>query len=274
VKHIYKFSAMSTPCELILYESQKTKADSVAESVLVEVKRLEKKYNYYNKDSFLSLINSRSESNLDKETKTLLQRAKQYYALTNGIFDVTVATFKDLYRSETSLDLLKEKKEKLLGFVGCEHFEVKKDKIFFDNEFTKIDLGGFVKEYAVDRSAQLIKKAKIKSALVNYGGDIYALGKKPDGTRFKVGIKNPQNTSEHARYAEIENQALTTSASYERNYTIEEEVFSHIFSKQDANNSPKSVTVISSNCVESGVYSTALMIEPQLKHNNQTIVMD
>jgi len=265
---------MSTPCELILYESQKAKADLVAQSVVVEVKRLEKKYNYYNKESYLSLINSRTESNLDKETKSLLQRAKQYYALTNGIFDITVATFKDLYKSEYSLETLKAKKEKLMPYVGCEHFEIKKDKIVFDNEFTKIDLGGFVKEYAVDRSAQVIKKAKIKSALINYGGDIYALGKKPDSSRFKVGVKDPKNTKEHAIFEEIENQALTTSASYERNYTIEEHTLSHIFSKDELKKSPKSVTVISPNCVESGVYSTSLMVDPNLEHKNKSIIFD
>ena len=274
MKYIYKFSAMSTPCELILYESQKAKADSVAESVVVEVKRLEKKYNYYNKDSYLSLINSRNETKLDKETKSLLQRAKQYYSLTNGIFDITVATFKDLYKSESSVEELNAKKDKLLEYVGCEHFEIKKDKIIFDNEFTKIDLGGFVKEYAVDRSALVIKKAKIKSALINYGGDVFALGKKPDGTRFKVGIKNPQNTNEHVEFAEIENQALTTSASYERNYTIEEQTFSHIFSKKELQKVPKSVTIISPNCVESGVYSTSLMIDSTLKHKNKSIILD
>ena len=274
VKFIYKFSAMSTPCELILYESQKAKADSVAESVVVEVKRLEKKYNYYNKESLLSSINSRTESNLDKETKSLLQRAKQYYALTNSIFDITVATFKDLYKSESSLEILNAKKKKLMPYVGCEHFEIKKDKIVFDNEFTKIDLGGFVKEYAVDRSALVIKKAKIKSALINYGGDIYAHGKKPDGSKYRIGIKNPENKAEHIEYIDIENQALTTSASYERSYSIDEKSFSHILSKQEyKKQAPKSVSIVSSNCVESGVYSTALMIDPELIHSNKSFII-
>ncbi len=273
MKFIYKFNAMSTPCELIIYEAQKTKADSVAESVVQEVKRLEKKYNYYNKDSYLSLINARKELKLDSETKTLLSRAKQYYKLTDGIFDITIATIKDLYKSELSLASLNKKRDELLPFVGCEHFSIKKDKIIFNNEFTKIDLGGFVKEYSVDRSVNIIKKAKIKSALINYGGDVYALGKKPDGKCFMVGIKNPDNPQEHIENIEIENQALTTSASYERNYTIEQEELSHIISKKENLKFSKSVTVISSNCIESGVYSTALMIDPTLKHNNKAIIV-
>jgi len=89
-----------------------------------------------------------------------------------------------------------------------------------------------------------------------------------------VGVKNPKNTKEHAVFEEIENQALTTSASYERNYKIEEHTLSHIFSKNELTKSPKSVTVISPNCIESGVYSTSLMVDPTLKHKNKSIVFD
>ncbi len=272
MKFVYKFKAMSTVCELIIYEAQKAKADSTAESVVKEVKRLEKKYNYYDENSYLSLINKREEFKLDNESKSLLQRASQYYKSTDKIFDITTATIKDLYSSESSTTILNEKKAQLLPFVGCENFNIKKDKIIFNNEFTKIDLGGFVKEYAVDRSANIIKKAKVKSALINYGGDIYAIGKKPNGERFKIGIKDPANPTENLEYIEIENQALTTSASYERNFKVEQLEISHIISKEELSLSPKSVTVISTNCVESGVYSTALMINPQLKHNNRAII--
>ena len=272
-QYVYKFGAMSTPCELIIFESQKSRADALAESVVLEVKRLEKKYNYYSEISFLSLINTRKENKLDQESKTLLTRAKQYYTLTHGIFDITTATLKPLYSSEISLNDLAEKKAALLPFVGCEHFEIKRDKIIFDNAYTKIDLGGFVKEYAVDRAAQILKKKKVKSALINFGGDIYAIGKKPNGERFKVGIKDPANREKNSEYVEIENQALTTSASYERNYRIENRQFSHIISKEESLQIPKSVTVISPTCVESGVYSTALMIEPELEHKNRAIIV-
>ena len=164
-KFVYKFSAMSTPCEVILYSDEKIKADSVAHAILNETKRLEKKYNYYNKDSLLSQINTRATKELDNETKSLLNRAKDYYKQTDGIFDITVATIKNLYTQTPTIKELDAQKKTLSEFVGCEHFEIKKNKILFDNEFTTIDLGGFVKEYAVDRAVNIVKKNKISSAL-------------------------------------------------------------------------------------------------------------
>jgi len=264
---------MSTPCELILYHTVKHKTDKAAEAILLETKRLEKKYNYYNEDSYLSQINQRNIQTLDNETKAILQRAIQYYHATHGVFDITVATFKELYTSVSNQKELDQKKQVLIPYVGCEHMHIKKGKINFDNEYTKIDLGGFVKEYAVDKAVQILKKQKFTSALINYGGDIYALGKKPDGTQFTVGIKDPSNPSVYAKQIQIQDQALTTSASYERNTTIQDKTYSHILSINKIPSLSNSVTVISHNCVESGVYSTSLMIDKTIKTNNQVIYL-
>ena len=271
--YLYKFEAMTTPCELHIYHESKKKADSVAKIVLEEAKRLEKKYNYYKEDSYLSLINQRKVFKLDQESKNLLQRASQYYKKTEKIFDITVATFKPLYSKNLSKDELQNQKEMLLPFVGCERFSIKRDKISFDNPYTMIDLGGFVKEYAVDRAVAIIKKHKIKSALVNFGGDIYAIGKKPNKEHFRVGIVDPEDRDKKRLFVDICDEALTTSASYERFYKIDGEIHSHIFSKDIMINSPKSVTVISPSCVQSGVYSTSLMVNPKLKTSLKTIIL-
>ncbi len=272
-KFVYKFEAMTTACVLIIYTHDKLLADSCAKSILNEAKRLEKKYNYYSENSFLSEINLRKTNLLDQESKSLLQRSKQYYKNTNGVFDITIATIKNLYIDEKKIENLELKKASLYSYVGCEHFSIKKDKILFDNEYTKIDLGGFVKEYAVDRAVKILKKNKIKSALVNFGGDIYALGKRPNNKKFVVAIKNPNNPAVHSKKIKIQDEALTTSASYERNYTIESNIFSHIISKNELKSTFKSVTVVSSSCVESGVYSTALMVDNSIKTNNKVYIL-
>ena len=264
---------MSTPCELLIYADTKLLADTSARAVLNEAKRLEKKYNYYNQDSFLSALNSRRENLLDRETKTILSSAKRYYKLTNGIFDITIATIKELYKTAQSKEELEQEKQRLLAFVGCEHFSIKKDKLSFDNEYTKIDLGGFVKEYAVDRAVKVLQRSKISSALVNFGGDIYALGLKPNGEKFSIGIKDPNKPTQHALSVELLDQALTTSASYERNYRVEESTFSHIISTQESHSSAKSVTVVSKSCLESGIYSTALMLDETLETSNRVIIL-
>jgi thiamine biosynthesis lipoprotein len=264
---------MSTPCELLIISNDKSLSDRYAKEVLSEAKRLEKKYNYYNQNSLLGLINKREANLLDKETLDLIKRAIKYYKKTNKIFDITIGTIKDIYKNSSSLDELNKEYEKLMPYIGCEHIKIKKDKISFDNPYTKIDLGGFVKEYAVDRAAKILKKGKIKSALINFGGDIFALGKKSKDERFRIGIKDPDDSSKFINFIEIEDEALTTSASYERNYKIEDKTFSHILPTIKNPSFAKSVSVVSSSCVESGVYSTSLMIDSSIKTDHKVFVV-
>ena len=252
---------MTSPCEVHIFLDDEHKARMVAGKILEQTKLLEKKYNFYNPYSFLSQINQRTVQKLDLQTEDLLKKAQYFAKQTNGIFDVTMGTLVES-RKEKSLARVEEQMQKLLPFVGVGHFKINRHKIVFDNPHTLIDFGGFVKEYAVDMAVKLLKKHKIESALVNFGGDIYALGTKPSGESFSIGIKNPKNPQEYLTHVEISNQALTTSASYERNHKVEEEVFSHIVSKDKIQEEILSVTVISPTTLESGVFSTTLMIQP------------
>ena len=240
---IYKFTSMSTPCEVKLYSDNKLLSDNCAKEIMYECKRLEEKYNYYDNNSFLSKLNNRITNLLDSETKSLLSSAKQYYKKTNGIFDITIITVKE--------------NNSLKDYVGCNNFNIKKNKLYFTNEYTKLDLGGFVKEYSVNQAIKIIKKYKIKSALVNFGGDIYALGHKPNGSKFSIAITNPKDNTKTLFNIEISNQSLTTSALYER--------IGHIQSLEKLNSEILSVTVVSNCTIKSGVYSTSYMISQDIK---------
>jgi thiamine biosynthesis lipoprotein len=245
----------------------------VAKKILIMAKELEKKYNFYNENSYLSAINQRKENLLDAQTKDLLVRAKLFYTKTEGIFDITMGTVTKA-RKLLTIEAVEEEITRLTPFVGVEHFKIKKNKLIFDNPHTLIDLGGFVKEFAVDQAVKILRKEKIQSALVNFGGDIYALGVKPNGKAFSIGIKNPLNPNKYISEAFISNQALTTSASYERNHQVEGKSYSHIISKDDLQEKIISATVISSSVVESGVFSTSLMINPEISTSLKTILIN
>jgi len=262
-QHIYKFTVMTSPCEIHIYCNDEIKSRNIAKKILTMAKELEFKYNFYNSNSYLSALNQRKTNLLDTKTKDLLNRAKLFYGKTNGTFDITMGTLTQA-RKLSTVEAVEERIKSLRPYLGIEHFKIKKNRLIFDNPHTLIDLGGFVKEFAVDQAIKILKKEKISSALVNFGGDIYALGSKPNQESFTIGIKNPLNPTEYLTHAKIANQALTTSASYERNHKVEDKRYSHIISTSDLQNQILSATVISSSVVESGVFSTALMIEPTL----------
>ena len=264
---------MTSPCEVHIFSNDANKAREVASQILTSAKALEKKYNFYNPDSFLSQINQRKIVKLDGQTVDLLKKSQYFYKKTDAIFDVTMGTLVDS-RKNTTIERVEEEVEKMLPFVGCEHFKISRQKISFDNPYTLIDLGGVVKEFAVDMGVKILKKHKITSALLNFGGDIYALGEKPSKEPFSIGIKNPHNTSEYLVNISLANQALTTSASYERNSKIEDKTYSHIIHKKSLQEEILSATVIASTVLESGIYSTSLMINPTLKMSLKKCLID
>ncbi len=262
---------MTTFCEVVIFGENSSLSDKVASDILKEAKRLEKKYNYFDSSSYLFALNSRKEKVLDMETNNILKLAKDFYKKTDKIFDITVATFKDFYKNSKNLKELENSIKSVKEYVGCEHFQIKKSKLYFDNPYTKLDLGGMIKEYAVDKVVKILKKYKIKSALVNFGGDIFALEKKPNGEKYSIGIKDPKEKNRFATFALLENEALATSASYERYLQVEEKKFSHILSTSKQNQEILSVSIISSSCLKSGIYATSLMINPKLKINDRSI---
>ncbi len=263
---------MTSPCEVHIYCNDEVKSRSIAKNILNMAKGLEQKYNFYNPTSYLFALNQRKTDTLDAQTKDLLTRAKLFYGKTDGIFDITMGTLTQS-RKLSTVEKIDKELQRLSPFVGVEHFKIKKNRLIFDNPHTLIDLGGFVKEFAVDQAVKLLKKEKIASALINFGGDIYALGRKPNGEAFSIGIKNPLKPNEYITHANISNQALTTSASYERNHTVEDKNYSHIISTDTLQSNILSATVISASVIESGVFSTALMIEPKTNTSLKNILI-
>jgi hypothetical protein len=85
----------------------------------------------------------------------------------------------------------------------------------------------------ISECRRLEQKNKITSALVNFGGDIYAIETKPNKKKFNIGITNPLKKDGYLFTIDIENQALTTSASYKRNVKVEDKIFKYKFIKSN-----------------------------------------
>ena len=274
----FTFESMTSPCEVLIYEKDKNKAFECFEEIKKETFLLEKKYNFYNKDSYLNkVINNRKRNkiSIDNQTYNILYTIKDLSEQTNSIFDITVGTINHWYKKNT----IKELDECLLSFkymYGSSSWFLKDKKLHFKDKETKLDLGGVIKEYAVDVAVMIIKDFNIEAALVNFGGDIYAHGLKPDNSSFSIGIKNPKKTDENLLIVNISNQALTTSASYERYKTVEDKEFSHIINKNKIEHNILSSTIISSSTLESGILSTSFMINPscEIRDEIQVVLID
>lgn len=128
----------------------------------------------------------------------------------------------------------------------------------------QMDLGAFAKGYIVDRTVGFLKEKKVKSALVNAGGDLYALGTKGD-RKWRVAIKHPDEEEKFISIISLENTAVATSGDYERFFMTKDgrRVF-HIFDATTGKNPPyyRSVSVIANDTETADGLATAFFLLP------------
>lgn len=126
-----------------------------------------------------------------------------------------------------------------------------------------LNLGGIAKGFVTEKLIEILKKDNVSSALINLGGNTYALGKKPTGESWHIGIKNPKDENGIIGIISAENLAVITSGDYERYFDLDGIRYHHILNPKTgypANNGLHSVTVISDNPTLCDALSTAVFV--------------
>ena len=92
--------------------------------------------------------------------------------------------------------------------------------VFLSRPGSAIDLGAIAKGYAADEAAAVLAARKVKTALVDLGGNIVTLGAKPDGSPWRIGLQDPDPSvprGTHIGIIEFEgSRSVVTSGTYER----------------------------------------------------------
>jgi len=126
-----------------------------------------------------------------------------------------------------------------------------------------LNLGGVAKGFVTEKLAHILKEENVSSALINLGGNTYALGKKPTGEKWHIGIKNPKDANGIIGIISAENLAVITSGDYERYFELGGIRYHHILNPKTgypANSELHSVTVISDNPALCDALSTAAFV--------------
>ena len=129
----------------------------------------------------------------------------------------------------------------------------------------QVDLGSVVKGYTGSAVAKYFRDNGVKSALINLGGNVECIGKKPDGNKWKVAIKSPFADSKTGIFGviEAEDMAIITSGGYERFFEEDGKTYWHILDPKTgypAENGLVSVTIIGSDGLRCDGLSTALFV--------------
>ncbi|MBR2850046.1 MAG: FAD:protein FMN transferase [Clostridia bacterium] len=208
---------------------------------------------------------------VDQRLIDFLLYAKELYALTNGEMNIMMgAVLRPWHdsRSAASNDPQNARIPSMDTLISANaHTDISLLEIDDENNTVRIsdplasvDVGALGKGYATEMAAKRLKELGVTSYVLNIGGNIRIIGTKPDGSGWRTGVKDPQNTDNYALYLNLANTSCVTSGVYERFFTVDGVRYHHIIDKDTLMPSEffTSLTVI---CEDSGLadaLSTAL----------------
>lgn len=201
------------------------------------------------------------------DTVNVLTRAKTYAVETNGFFDVTVGGLVDLWeragaeKQLPSPDAISE----AIHTIDYRSLQIdpENNTVHLEKEGQKINLGGIAKGYITDGLVQLLQADGVHSALINLGGNTYALGRKNAVTKWNIGIQDPQDENQILGSVQVENQCVITSGDYQRYFELDGVRYHHILNPNTgapSHSGLKSVTIIAEDATLADALSTACFV--------------
>ncbi|MFH1378915.1 MAG: FAD:protein FMN transferase [bacterium] len=252
---------MGTYCT-IQAAGQRRHAITSIDHALDRMEEVDVKFNPINSQSEIYKFNTNKEPITDKEIIDLLAVSQQISRASSGAFDCSVQPLISLWGFYGDEPSLPEKKQvdECLKNVGFRNIRIVENKLVSSIDSSGIDLGGIAKGYAVGEAVKVLKKQGIKSALIDAGGDIYALGKLKN-RGWKVGIRNPRGEGIIGA-VEISDLAVVTSGDYEQYFEQDGLRYHHIFDPRTGYPARglASVTVVSPDPTCADAWSTALFV--------------
>ncbi|MBI2560552.1 MAG: FAD:protein FMN transferase [Planctomycetes bacterium] len=266
---------MGTLVSVTVFERSGDTSKEVIDLAFNRIAEIENLMSNYKEDSELSMVNQKASAEfvpLTQDTFTVIKKAIEFSRLSRGAFDITCGPLCNLWRDAGKSGRLpaNEELEKILSTVGYKkiNLDTEKQALSFQSASgggVELDVGGIAKGYAVDEAIKVLKGHGIESALVDAGGDLYALGTKPGGEPWHIGIQDPYHPDDTETFLgklKINDCAVATSGDYQRFMVINGKKYSHIVNPLTGlpvENVP-SVTVIANDATTADALATALSV--------------
>lgn len=208
------------------------------------------------------------EYGADDILPALIETALTISDATDGAFDPTLAPVLDAWgftKDERRVPFADELKE-LLSHTGCGKVALEKTAdgwtvTLLDG--AQLDLGGIAKGYAADLLRAQLEKEGVTSATLDLGGDVFVMGRKTDGSDWRIAVKDPADTESYLGIVSAADKFIVTSGVYERYFEENGVRYHHILDPKTgcpAESGLVSVTVLCENGAWADALSTACFV--------------
>ena len=255
------FFAMDTIMDFTIYGQE-----DLLDQTESMIRSLEAEMSVTNPASEIAAINENGYGKVTGDTSDLISAALSLCQRTDGALDISVYPIvrawgftTDNYQVPDDVSI-----QALLPLVDYTQIDYQQDSgdIHLPDGM-EIDLGSVAKGYAGQKAADFLKENGVTSGLLSLGGNIQALGSKPDGSPWKIGIQDPFQNESPMMVLSVTDKSVVTSGGYERYFQQDGKTYWHIMDPSTgypAENGLVSVTIIGTDGMLCDGLSTSLFV--------------
>lgn len=211
------------------------------------------------------------------ETIMLLETALSYCEMTSGQIDITIEPVNSLwdFHADSSVsddpDIAvtdriprEEDLNEALSHVDYHNLIINGNTVTLRDPKSAVSLGFIAKGYIADKMKEYLLSQNVESAIINLGGNLLAIGTKPDGSPFQFGIQSPFD--EHGSVIAVlpvSDISAVSSGIYERYFYQDDVLYHHILNPDDGypvQNELLGVTIFSESSMVGDALSTTSFV--------------
>ena len=284
------YDVFDTVTQVIAYcdsEEEFTAQMDALHADLVEYNQLYDIYNDYDGVTNIKTINDNAGSapvEVDDRILSMLELADQMYATTNGKLNIAMGSVLNIWHNyrEAAEATETDADNKLPGMdeleAAAQHCDINNviidedaKTVYLADPDMRLDVGSVGKGYAVEMVCQAAEARGLTSALVSVGGNLRAIGTKPDGSQWTGGVENPWNASDLYTASSMlsgainmSDMALVTSGDYQRYFVVDGKRYHHLIDPDTLFPSTyfNGVTVLCSDSGLADCLTTGLFCQP------------
>lgn len=239
------------------------------EEIGAQLERIDQRMNRQLSGSEIDQVNQaagKKEVSVSDETFKVIQTAIDYAAASGGHFEPTIGPLVDLWGigSENPTVPAEDKLSAAMQRMSYKDVVLNPENhsIRLKKEGMSLDLGAIAKGYAADVIADYLQQQDFHSAIIDLGGNILAMGAKPDGSPWNIGIQDPgEKRGKHLGTLKVVNKTIVTSGVYERFFEADGKLYHHIlnpFTGYPVDNDLLSVTIVTETSMDADAMSTSV----------------
>lgn len=225
---------MGTDVTVTVVARSEAEGAAAIDAAMAEVRRFDRMMSLYKDDSEITRVNlaaGKHPVQVSPEMIEVVEAAARVSDLTRGAFDVTIGPLVVLWQMRLKEGKTPDDKEiaRIKRLVNYKNIIIDKRKstLFLKNPNMIMDLGG-MKGYIADKVKDLIKKRGINNAVIALAGDIWVLGRREDGKRWRIGVQHPREPEQTLTVLDLSDKYISTSGDYERYKIVERKRYHHI----------------------------------------------